>query len=178
MNVGEDTAAPLPFARTICDCRACSISCDYLPGALAPSDLPIIADHLGHTDVTLFAEAHLVASEGATVALPDKGTISLPTLVPASDRTGACHFLVEGRCSIHAVAPFGCSHLDAHMPDAEAGRRSYALCEALLNDSLRDGTYSRMAAHLRDRGRVAPPLSQRRAHLSAAMRREGLMPIH
>jgi len=164
-----------PFARTVCGCRRCSISCEHLPGALAPSDLPIIAAHLGHADPVAFARESLFASEGATLAMADGRIISLPTLVPRSDPGGACIFYKRGRCTIHAVSPFGCSQIDAHMSDAEFTRRSNASYNALLDDLEAGGAYSRTVAELRAIGQVAPPLATRREGLLAAMRKESLI---
>ena len=36
------------FERTTRACRRCTISCEHMPGALAPSDLPRMAAPLGY----------------------------------------------------------------------------------------------------------------------------------
>src|SRR5947209_5527237 len=123
--------SPYGFERTICACRLCTINCEHLPGALAPRDLPIIAEHLGYTDPTKFATECLLASDGALVVHQGR-TISLPTLVPSNGADGFCRFLKAGRCTIHAVSPFGCAYIDAHMPDREFRRRTDALYAELL----------------------------------------------
>ncbi len=168
-----------PFRRTSCACRLCSISCEHLPGALAPSDLPILAAHLGYgADVTRYARENLVVADGLTLALRDGRILSLPTLVPATGPTGACrHYAPDragGSCAVHETSPFGCAFIDAHMPDAEFRRRTDALYAEVLDDHVRAREYSRLAGDLRALGRVAPPLEIRRARLAQAMRREGL----
>lgn len=169
------TPRPFPFKRTVCACRRCAISCEHLPGALAPSDLRTIASHLGHADIAGFAQESLSASEGATLSMADGRVIQLPTLVPKSTPSGACIFLKEGRCTIHAVSPFGCAQVDSHMSDAEFTNRSNASYEALLDDLEAGGVYSKTVAQLRAVGQLAPPLTSRRANLVAAMRKERLL---
>jgi Fe-S-cluster containining protein len=167
---------PTPaLARTTCACRRCSICCEHIPGTLAPRDLPTIAAHKGHADPGAFAREFLSAGVGATIKLHDGRVISLPKLVPRSRPSGACVFYEHGRCTIHAVAPFGCSHFDAHMTDAEFTRRSDALNGALLADLQRSGPYSRTVAELHTLGKIAPPAAECKAALIAAMRRESLL---
>lgn len=49
----------------------------------------------------------------------------IPTIAPRSTDDGRCVFLTaDERCSVHPVAPFGCSFFDAHMPGPEGDRRS------------------------------------------------------
>jgi hypothetical protein len=158
-----------PFKRTKCACRACQISCEFLSGALSPSDLPRMAQHQGYDDLELFARERLLASEGATLKLNDGRVVSLPTLVPATKPNGWCRFLVEKRCSIHDCSPFGCAYIDSHMSQNEYDRRADALCAELLEDHQRQGVYSRMVAKLASENRVAPPLATSRARLTAQM---------
>ena len=83
-----------------------------------------MAAHLGYTDHTAFARAHLLASPGATV-LKDGVPYQIPTLVPQRREGYACHFLDgQNRCVIHACAPFGCRMFDSHQTHEEANRRS------------------------------------------------------
>jgi hypothetical protein len=170
--------SPYPFARTVCACRLCTINCEHMPGALAPADLPRIAAHLGFDDLESFAHECLLASDGAKVAMRDGRIISLPTLVPANGPDngpdGACRFLSAGRCTIHAVSPFGCAYIDAHMPDPEYRRRADTLYALLLNDREQNGEYSRLCDTLRADGREAPPLETRRYRLAKAIRKEML----
>lgn len=163
------------FTRTACACRRCTISCEHVPGALAPPDLPRIAAHLGHADVQQFARENLLASEGAQVT-DDRGrTLSLPTLVPAMGPGGGCRFLAAGRCTIHAVSPFGCAFIDAHQSDREYRLRADALYRDLANEWNTGGAYARVWEDLRARGLVAAPLATRQYWLGKAMRREKLL---
>ncbi len=133
-----------------------------MPGALAPEDLESLQEALGVPDLDTLARLHLLVSEGAQVALPDGTTLRLRTLVPATRDDGACRFLEKGRCTIHADAPFGCSHFDAHMDKAESDRRSHALCVELARDAHTDGPYVQLAQLLDGEGRRAAPLDDRR----------------
>ncbi|MBL0928442.1 MAG: hypothetical protein IBJ11_12460 [Phycisphaerales bacterium] len=164
-----------PFERTACTCRMCSISCEHLPGALAPPDLEPISRQLGFTDIHAFAREHLEASEGATLKMNDGRIVSLPTLVPKSRDDGSCLFYRGGRCTIHAVSPFGCAHVDAHMPEQEFARRANHSYELLLDDLEAGGAYTRVVADLRARGLTAKPLAERRERLVQAMKRERLV---
>jgi hypothetical protein len=35
----SDRRTELGFERTVCDCRACKINCEFIPGFLLPSDI-------------------------------------------------------------------------------------------------------------------------------------------
>jgi len=63
----------LGFERTVCDCRACKINCEFIPGFLLPSDIRRIALHLGYSNPVEFALDNLLASPGAIVV--DRGQI-------------------------------------------------------------------------------------------------------
>ncbi|MCC6423439.1 MAG: hypothetical protein IT447_08160 [Phycisphaerales bacterium] len=169
MNTSDPAAR---FERTKCACRLCAISCEHLPGALSPADVGRIATHLGYATIESFADECLLRSEGATLQMRDGRMVSLPTLVPATRENGACRFHVDGKCDIHAVSPFGCSHIDAHMPDSEFRRRSDALHESLLDDFEQNGAYTRLCAHLEATGRAALPRATRQYRLAKAMRKE------
>jgi Fe-S-cluster containining protein len=70
-----------------------------------------------------FAET-MVASPGALVGDSVTGkTFRIPTITPRKVG-GACVFLVDDRCSIHAVAPFGCAYFDMHMDEEVYAPRS------------------------------------------------------
>ena len=139
---------------------------------LAPRDLPAITAHLGRSDPTAFAREALVVSEGPTLGLSGGRVITLPTLVPRSDATGSCIFYKQGRCSIHAVSPFGCSYIDAHMTDAQVEQRTHAMYATLLADHRGNGPYAQTCAELTSLGLVAQPRDVRQARLMAAIRRE------
>lgn len=121
-----DPARPeFGFARTVCACEECTRNCRYIPGYLIPDDLKRIQERLAPvSDLFHWAKQYLLASPGAKVMR--KGRVfRIPTLVPARQGSGVCTFLTtEGRCSIHAFAPFGCAFFDAHQDRAESDRRS------------------------------------------------------
>ena len=152
----SDRRTELGFERTVCDCRACKINCEFIPGFLLPSDIRRIALHLGYSNPVEFALDNLLASPGAIVV--DRGQIRrIRTLTPARRQDGACLFLdEEHRCRIHSVSPYGCSHFDAHQTDEEADLRSsaghYQVDLAWKNDHL----YARLWLLLNALGRVAP----------------------
>ena len=163
------------FRRTTCPCRACTISCEHLPGCLAPPDVERIARFLEYTDVEKFARENLVTSDGARVVTTDRRVVSLPTLVPATaGPDGHCKFLKNGLCTIHPVSPYGCAFLDAHMSDKDLSARSRPLYDDLLHDLESDGPYTQLWRSLRSARLNAPPIQTRRYHLAKALRRERL----
>jgi hypothetical protein len=162
------------FRRTTCPCRACAISCEHMPGCLAPADVGRIARFLEYTDLERFARENLVTSEGARVVTVDRRVINLPTLVPATKPNGHCKFLEDGLCSIHAVSPYGCAFLDAHLSDRDLAERSRPLHEDVLRDLEAGGEYGRLWGMLREEKLAAPPAEGRRYNLSRALRRERL----
>jgi len=57
----------------------------------------------------------LRASKGAIVGDASGQLYRIGTITPAVREDGACVFLTEdNRCSIHAVAPFGCAYFSEH----------------------------------------------------------------
>lgn len=143
----EVERAEFGFRRTKCACPDCTINCQHIPGYLVPSDVERIARHLGYTNVGEFAFDNLLASVGATVMSAEGRVFQIPTLVPQRKADGSCKFLsAEGRCSIHAVSPYGCAMFDAHQSSAEADRRSSrGLQEVARHWSARVGTRSAYA---------------------------------
>jgi Fe-S-cluster containining protein len=114
----------VPFKRTNCACHDCTKCCKRQPGALAPDDFERIRDFLGETDEQ--ARKHFWASPGALVRT-EHGTKRVGTVTPQM-RKGRCVFLDDkNRCTIHAVAPFGCSMFDTHMSAMAAHARSLFL---------------------------------------------------
>ena len=88
----SDRRTELGFERTVCDCRACKINCEFIPGFLLPSDIRRIALHLGYSNPVEFSLDNLLASPGAIVV--DRGQIRrIRTLAPARRQDGACLFL-------------------------------------------------------------------------------------
>lgn len=114
-----------PFERTTCACDACQQCCREQPGPLMPDDVYTIALHLGLT-VEQLAERYLCASPGCVVGDKKTGKMfRIGTITPKTKLySGTCVFLgADSRCTIHEVAPFGCSHFDTHMDRDEAQRR-------------------------------------------------------
>jgi Fe-S-cluster containining protein len=162
--------------RTECSCEACQIGCRTLPGMLGVGDLERITDSEQQRAPYLFnrkdsreqfADAYFVASEGAKVGrYNDRGsvdTFQIPTIVPAQRANGECVFYVNGRCSIHAVSPLGCSHVDPHMSKAEGDAVIHPALGEILADKQADGPYWRAWQHLAAAGLVARPRAERRA---------------
>jgi len=79
----------------------------------------------------------------------------VPTLVPARQANGHCHWLFAERCAVHDNAPFGCAFFDAHMTPAEADRRAAATMQARREDAAANGLYYRVWLHLCQRGFVS-----------------------
>jgi hypothetical protein len=137
------------FARTVCGCSFCAVGCHQRPGCLVPADLDRLCPP--GCDAFTWAEEHLRARVGE----------SYPVLVPARRPEGPCHWLYEGRCAVHAQAPYGCAFFDAHMSEAEVERRYAAAAEALRADPSAVGMYTRVWRHLRDRGLTVKPVAGR-----------------
>lgn len=109
------------FARTNCACENCTRCCRRQPGALTLGDFERIRDALCLSDD--MARERFWASGGALVKT-STGTKRVGSITPRMKK-GRCVFLNEqNRCSIHAVAPFGCSHFDTHMDAFTAHERS------------------------------------------------------
>ena len=145
---GSTQSAPVRhafgFTRTICACAICQAPCHHIPGSLDVDDLTRLCPP--SQDLFSWAEEHLRA-------IIDKG---YPTLVPARGLNGHCHWLFEGRCSVHAAAPFSCAFFDAHMSEGEIERRSAATIHARRADASVNGLYHRVWLHLSQRGLIAP----------------------
>jgi Fe-S-cluster containining protein len=111
-----------PFARTSCACAECVACCKRQPGPLAPGDFEAIAEFLHVEPAEL--KKKLWASPGAKVMDRSTGRIfSIGSITPRFERK-RCVFLDEhDRCSIHPVAPAGCSLFDTHQNAAEGLRR-------------------------------------------------------
>jgi len=133
------------FRRTSCGCELCKVHCRHLPGALDPSDLPrlCLPDH----DIFTWAEQHLRA-------LTDK---PYPTLVPARQQNGHCHWYFDGKCAVHDVAPYSCAFFDSHMEDDEVHRRVETTAAVIRRDAAADGLYVRVWRHLCGKGLIARP---------------------
>jgi Fe-S-cluster containining protein len=97
--------------------------CHSQPGSCAPGDVERIAAYLAQPVRTVLAR--FWASPGALIANSRTGqTARVGTITPKL-RHGRCVFLdASDRCTIHPVAPFGCTHFDTHMPAEAALPRS------------------------------------------------------
>jgi hypothetical protein len=126
-----------------------------VPGSLDVADLDRLCPP--GRDLLAWAEEHLRA-------VTDK---PFPTLVPARQANGHCHWFFEGKCAVHA-APYSCAFFDAHMTEDEADRRSAATIRARQEDAERDGLYYRVWLHLCRKGLTSP--SSDRAALAEEVR--------
>jgi hypothetical protein len=132
------------FSRTVCGCALCAAPCRHIPGSLDVSDLERLCPK--ERDVFGWAEEHLRA-------VTDK---PFPTLIPARQANGHCHWLYEGRCAVHDAAPYSCAFFDAHMIDDEIERRSTATIRARWEDAANNGVYYQVWLHLCRKGLIAP----------------------
>jgi Fe-S-cluster containining protein len=153
------------FERSTCDCSKCTAACMAMPGYLVPGDVERIAEYVGaDPDDEKFLAANFRASEGVLVAKHGQ-LFRIPTIVPAQyDDNGRCVFLTrDGKCSVHAVSPFGCSRFSVCEPPSwEAEQRS----KAGLSDIMSNLDYNLLWAWLCEHGHRAPPLAERRRRLS------------
>jgi hypothetical protein len=130
--------------RTMCACDHCRSWCNFMPGCLIPSDLERMIP--SGVDPFEWAESNLLASPGALV-MKGYRMFRIHTLVPAVKPDGSCIHLIEGRCNIHAVAPFGCAYFDCG-PDTGVSRMGLIeICKAGSDD-----LYPRLWAHLEAKG--------------------------
>lgn len=144
------------FTRTTCGCERCTAPCRHIPGSLAVEDLVRLWP--GKDDIFTWAAEHLRA-------IVDK---TFPTLVPARNMNGHCHWLFEGKCLVHENAPYGCAFFDTHMSQEESKRRSSATIQARHDDAAAKGLYFRVWVHLAERGLIVP--SGDRVGLSTELR--------
>jgi Fe-S-cluster containining protein len=141
---------PTPYRRTVCACETCVDFCKR-PAHLIPADIKRIGEFLvkeGRVDVAADASQFLRASNRTKVGiLTSRGLeiVTLPTITPRVEN-GACVFLKDNRCTIHAVAPFGCAFFDAHMPNDEANDR----VKWSLREIARDDAYKSFRALLEE----------------------------
>lgn len=155
------------FPRSKCACAGCVACCKAMPGMLIPGN----AERIGSARPALFPSEYLVASDGALVIYQGR-PMRIPTIVPAQKPDGSCVFLDEmDRCTIHAIAPFGCTHFDTHQSRSGRGgadARSSAGLQAILQDT--SGNYLRLWKYLARLGCTAPPLQERRERLERLLK--------
>jgi hypothetical protein len=150
------------------------VSCRFVPGFLVPDDLANLRD----PSMSLFdwAREHLLASPGAIVVRQGE-VFRIRTLVPARQSDGlACHWLADGKCAVHADAPFGCAFVDSHMDEREGRYRSSAALLAVIraweyearDPGCEKGLYARVWTDLQSVRRFAPgPEASRRAMMDS-----------
>jgi len=129
-----------PFKPTICSCQNDQASCKRQPGHLLPGQMKTILAAIGAS----MAEAGrwFWNSPGMLLGNSETGkTFRIRTITPRFEN-GRCVFYepILGRCSIHAVAPFGCRYFDVHMKNKEAQRRARWGVRQILDDH---GSYAR-----------------------------------
>jgi len=132
----------LGFRRTVCACEYCRAPCRHIPGSLDVADLSRLCP--AGRDVFAWAEQHLRA-------LIDR---PVPTLVPARQANGHCHWFFDGKCAVHDCAPYSCAFFDSHMTEAEVERRSAATIQARREGATQDGLYHRVWLHLARKGLI------------------------
>jgi hypothetical protein len=131
------------FRRSVCSCPLCAAPCKHIPGSLDVEDVHRLCPE--NADVFDWAEEHLRA-------VVDK---PFPTLAPARNVHGHCHWFLDGRCLVHENAPYSCAFFDAHMTDAEIEKRSAATIQARQQDAAAEGLYYRLWSYLIRQGLVA-----------------------
>lgn len=165
----EPTRTEFGFTRTECACGECVTNCEIIPGYLIPSDIEVIATHLGYDDLVQFAIENLLASPGAIVSVAGE-IMRIPTLVPQRKSDQTCKFLdANKRCAIHAVSPFGCAFFHCRMSQREADLRSCRGLQAIAREWAAGGLYAQIWALLHTAGLVAPSPIEARARLSKAI---------
>ena len=159
------------FERTSCDCHQCQAACKHMPGMLAPGDIDRIAEYVGvdmadEKPADSFIRNNFRASDGAVV-VSDGIPFQIPTVVPAQRENGRCVFLTEDdRCSIHPVAPFGCSQFNVcDGPSRDAGRRS----SACLQEIVVSIDYHMLWNWLKRKGLTVPSVFNRRQKLQKSL---------
>ena len=161
------------FDRTSCDCAKCLAACLHLPGGLIPTDLTRIADYLGivETEYESWVMNHFDASSGPVVSFDEdqEAEQRVPTIVPRGREDGACVFLNDNRCTLHPVAPYGCSHFDMHLADDDLQPRFHAWIIAIAAAWTSNSHYSQVWQKLHDAGHVSTPLEQRKHRLRTAL---------
>jgi hypothetical protein len=122
-----------------------------------------------------WARQHLRASQGALIIRyyedGRQEPMRIPTLVPAhvggtGDNAFACHWLKNGLCEIHPVAPFGCAFFECRQSREQADRLSSQGLRAISADFEQKGLYSRLWTMLWEEGLRSPDVALKRAALA------------
>jgi Fe-S-cluster containining protein len=144
-----------------------------MPGSLIPGDLERIQQHVGDMSGD-FVLNNFSASEGPlviqTTAIGQHRQLRVPTLVPAQREDGRCVFLTDDdKCSIHEVAPFGCSYHDTHMSAHEANKRSRHAVISQWEAHREGAPYSAWIYILNQIGLTARPFPARKQAMEEAI---------
>jgi Fe-S-cluster containining protein len=122
------------FTRTTCACDRCRACCKRQPGAFAHGEVERLVEHVMEKQncdreiAFQTVKAQIWASPGALVKDLSTGQTQRIGSITPRYRHGRCVFLDENeRCTIHAVAPFGCAMFDTHMDSLTAHPRSVHL---------------------------------------------------
>lgn len=139
------------MSRKSCTCDKCVAACLAMPGYLVPGDLRNIP------------AGDLAASEGALVVYRGQIT-AIPTIVPLQQDNGRCVFLDDNdRCTIHAVAPWGCRKFNVceTVETPQTIRDKQLGLRLVFEDMLEQGPYQALRQTLPS----ARPLQDRRTRL-------------
>lgn len=126
------------FKRTVCDCADCASHCYKKPGFIVPLDVAGIEDFLGR-DIRDMENLFRVSTKTKVLI----GDIVMPvlTITPRTKEDGSCVFLENGKCDIHPVSPYGCSHFDSHMGLFESSVRLKSGITEVMEDIKDLGPY-------------------------------------
>jgi hypothetical protein len=97
--------------------------------------------------------------------------VQVPTLVPRRRPDGSCTFLdAAGRCTVHAVAPYGCAFCDGHMSEKEGDAVSLAGLGAIEDDHRIRGPYGMLWMLLSLKGITVDSPGKARSQAAAGRR--------
>jgi hypothetical protein len=103
------------FQRTECSCGQCALFCRVKPGYLIPGDLERLIPP--GEDAFAWAKVHL----RARLVAPG----GIPSLVPARQANGHCHWLHQGRCLVWQNSPYACAFF-GHLGNEQIELRNQA----------------------------------------------------
>ncbi len=129
---------------------------------MIPADVPRMAIHLGYKNVVDFVREKCSAGAGAKVYY---GGVyrEVPNITPARKEDGTCVFLsADKKCTIHAVAPYGCAFFDSHMSEKRGDMVSSEGVRTNMQDFDAEGEYSLLWYYLHPLGKINPPVEQLR----------------
>lgn len=109
-----------PFNPTACSCKDDRSNCKRQPGHLIPGQLAEIVEFL---KVKIEDAGRYFWNSPGMVLMKAGQTFRVRTITPRMV-DGACVFYKNRRCTIHALAPFGCRYFDVHMDRQTALERS------------------------------------------------------